>query len=290
MAGALLPARSTSAPSPAEENVLAQQADHCPGPGCRGVYLLSAFRIFHMNILVHISRVILYGRAGCLTTVPKTAVFPARAVMREGYTVLRGVMSAPEVVEARAMLDARIAGKLAVQLGELEGKSATGKEFAAAGRSIAIGGPTDSAMIGYPGMLASAPELAELLIKPFLLSPRLLDLAERVMGPFVQGDGFYVQGTPPTQLEPHVPSRLQLPRDLQTPRAEQRHVLIHAGRRYALLPHHLVWADTAVPWRRGRRAARRGAAGRSAAGFRRGRGYTCLAGDLPPAGARALVG
>ena len=42
--------------------------------------------------------------------------------------------------------------------------------------------------------------MAGLLIKPFLLSPRLLDLAERVMGPFVQGDGFYVVGTPPAQL------------------------------------------------------------------------------------------
>ena len=42
--------------------------------------------------------------------------------------------------------------------------------------------------------------MAELLIKPFLLSPRLLDLAERVMGPFVQGDGFYVVGSPPAQL------------------------------------------------------------------------------------------
>lgn len=55
-------------------------------------------------------------------------------------------------------------------------------------------------MIGFPGLLASAPEVAELLIKPFLLNPRLLDLAERVMGPFVQGDGFYVVGTPPAAL------------------------------------------------------------------------------------------
>ena len=57
-----------------------------------------------------------------------------------------------------------------------------------------------AASIGFPGLLAAAAEVAELLIKPFLLSPRLLDLAERVMGPFVQGDGFYVVGTPPAQL------------------------------------------------------------------------------------------
>ncbi|SVC74902.1 uncharacterized protein METZ01_LOCUS327756, partial [marine metagenome] len=34
--------------------------------------------------------------------------------------------------------------------------------------------------------------VAEPLSKPFLLNPRRLDLAERIMGPFVQGDGFYV--------------------------------------------------------------------------------------------------
>ena len=117
-----------------------------------------------------------------------------------GFTVLRGVLSAAEVAEARARLDVQMAAKLAAQLGELEGKPATGEKLAAAGGSISIGGPADSAAIGFPGLLAAAPEVAELLIKPFLLSPRLLDLAERVMGPFVQGDGFYVVGTPPAQL------------------------------------------------------------------------------------------
>jgi hypothetical protein len=97
-------------------------------------------------------------------------------------------------------MDVRMAAKLAAQLGELEEKPATGAELAAAGRTISIGGPADSASIGFPGLLAAAPEVAELLIKPFLLNPRLLDLAERVMGPFVQGDGFYVAGTPPAQL------------------------------------------------------------------------------------------
>ena len=116
-----------------------------------------------------------------------------------GYTVLRGVLSAAEVAAVRARLDVRMAEKLAAQLGELEGKPATGEELAAAGRTISIGGPADSAFIGFPGLLA-APEVAEPLIKPFLLNPRLLDLAERVMGPFVQGDGFYVVGTPPAQL------------------------------------------------------------------------------------------
>ena len=121
-----------------------------------------------------------------------------------GYTVLRGVLSAAEVVAVRERVDVRIAAKLAAQLtaqpGVLEGKQATGDERAAAGRGITIGGPADSANIGFPGLLAAAPEVAELLIKPFLLNPRLLDLAERVMGPFVQGDGFYVVGKPPTQL------------------------------------------------------------------------------------------
>ena len=36
--------------------------------------------------------------------------------------------------------------------------------------------------------------------KEHLLNPVLLDYAEHVMGPFVQGDGFYVVGTPPAQL------------------------------------------------------------------------------------------
>ena len=147
--GGLLPARSGSAASAAEETILAEQVEQ----------------------------------------------FQSR-----GFTVLRGVLSAAEVAAARARLDVRMAAKLAAQLGELEGKPATGEKLAAAGGSISIGGPADSASIGFPGLLAAAPEVAELLIKPFLLNPRLLDLAERVMGPFVQGDGFYVVGTPPAQL------------------------------------------------------------------------------------------
>lgn len=117
-----------------------------------------------------------------------------------GFTVLRGVLSAAEVAAVRERVDVRIAAKLAAQLDELDGKPATGQELAATDRTISIGGPANSATIGFPGLLAAAPEVAELLIKPFLLSPRLLDLAERVMGPFVQGDGFYVVGTPPAGL------------------------------------------------------------------------------------------
>ena len=124
----------------------------------------------------------------------------AEQFQSRGFTVLRGVLSAAEVKAARERLDVRMAAKLAAQLGELEGKTATGEELAAAGHTISIGGPADSASIGFPGLLAAAPEVAELLIKPFLLSPRLLDLAERVMGPVVQGDGVYVVGTPPAQL------------------------------------------------------------------------------------------
>ena len=117
-----------------------------------------------------------------------------------GFTVLREVLSAAEVAALRAQLDVRIAAKLAAPLGEVEGKPATGAELAATGRTISIGGPDNSAIIGFPGLLAAAPEVAEPLIKPFLLNPQLLDLAEGVMGPFVQGDGFYVVGTPPAQL------------------------------------------------------------------------------------------
>ena len=151
--GGLLPARSDSAPSAAEEAFLAEQVEQ-----------------YH----------------------------------NRGFTVLRGVLSAAEVAEVRARLDVQVAAKMTATLaatpGVLDGKPATGAERAAAGRGISIGGPVDSANIGFPGLLAAAPEVAEVLIKPFLLNPRLLDLAERVMGPFVQGDGFYVVGTPPTQL------------------------------------------------------------------------------------------
>lgn len=130
-----------------------------------------------------------------------------------GYTILRGVLSADEVAAARERLDPLIAQKLAAQIGEIEGKPASGAEIAATGRTISIGGPVDSALIGYPGLLAAAPEVARPLIKPFLLNPRLLDLAERVMGPYVQGDGFYVVGTPPAALTgapTGVPSRAEL--------------------------------------------------------------------------------
>ena len=151
--GGLLPARSDSAPSAAEEALLAEQVEQ-----------------YHNN----------------------------------GFTVLRGVLSAAEVTEARARLDVQVAAKMTTTLaaipGQLDGKPATGAERTAAGHGISIGGPVDSANIGFPGLLAAAAEVAEVLIKPFLLNPRLLDLAERIMGPFVQGDGFYVAGTPPAQL------------------------------------------------------------------------------------------
>lgn len=118
------------------------------------------------------------------------------AFQRHGYTILRGALSADEIAALRGRLDARMEAKMTTVLGELEGRPATGAELAAAGQTVAIGGAEDAAAIGWPGLLAAAPECAELLIKPFLLAPRLLDVAERVMGPFVQGDGFYVVGTP----------------------------------------------------------------------------------------------
>jgi len=117
-----------------------------------------------------------------------------------GFTVLRKVLSAAVVAEVRTRLDVRMAAKLTTQLNVGGGQPTIGADHASAGCNISIGGPTDSADIGFPGLLAAAPEVAELLIKPFLLNPRLLDLAERVMGPFVQGDGFYVVGSPPAQL------------------------------------------------------------------------------------------
>ena len=117
-----------------------------------------------------------------------------------GYTVLHGMLSEAEVVAVRERVDKRMDAKLQTRLKDhLDAKPATGEEVAATGRTVSIGGPADSAKIGFPGLLAAAPEVAELLIKPFLLNPWLLDLAERVMGPFVQGDGFYVVGTPPAK-------------------------------------------------------------------------------------------
>lgn len=116
-----------------------------------------------------------------------------------GYTILRGILDKASVAAVRERLDERMAAKLPAQIGELDGKPATGEELAATGRTISIGGPDDSHLIGYPGLLAAAPEVAEVLIEPFLLNPTLLDVAERVMGPYVQGDGFYVVGTPPAR-------------------------------------------------------------------------------------------
>ncbi len=125
-----------------------------------------------------------------------------------GFTVLREVLSAAEVDMLRTRLDERMDAKMKAHLGELDGEPATGADWARAGHTVSIGGSDDSALIGYPGLLAAAPEVAELLIKPFLLSPRLLDLAERVMGPYVQGDGFYVVGTPPTEFTGREPGIL----------------------------------------------------------------------------------
>ena len=117
-----------------------------------------------------------------------------------GFTVVRGVLGQREVAQVRMKLDVRMAMKLGRTLGELNGRPATGEEIAKAGHTVSIGGPSDSELIGFPGLLSAAPEVSELLIKPFLLDPLLLDLAEHVMGPFVQGDGFYVVGTPPPQV------------------------------------------------------------------------------------------
>ena len=129
-----------------------------------------------------------------------------------GFTVLRNVLSADEVEILRVRLDKRMETKMASQLNKLDGKPATGADWARTGHTVSIGGPEDSALIGYPGLLAAAPEVAEPLIKPFLLSPRLLDLAERVMGPYVQGDGFYVVGTPPTKFTGREPGSIPLAR------------------------------------------------------------------------------
>lgn len=122
----------------------------------------------------------------------------AEHLQSHGYTILRGVLSDEEVAETRARLDLRIAAKMVARgLGERDGVPQTGAAIAAGGSTISIGGPENSAIIGFPGLLGAAPEVAELLIKPFLLNPRLLDLAEAIMGPYVQGDGFYAVGTPP---------------------------------------------------------------------------------------------
>ena len=76
---------------------------------------------------------------------------------------------------------------MASQLNQLEGKPATGADWARAGHTVSIGGSDDSAFIGYPGLLVAAPEVAELLINPFLLSPCLLDLAWPVRAPTAVG-------------------------------------------------------------------------------------------------------
>ena len=146
--------------------------------------------------------VLLPVRSGITPSAVEEAVLAGHveAYKTRGFTVLRNVLSADEVEILRARLDKRMERKMASQLNELDGKPATGADWARAGHTVSIGGPEDSALIGYPGLLAAAPEVAGPLIKPFLLGPRLLDLAERVMGPYVQGDGFYVVGTPPTEF------------------------------------------------------------------------------------------
>jgi hypothetical protein len=92
-----------------------------------------------------------------------------------GFTVVRGVLEPSVVARLRARLDRAMAKKMTATNSEGEAL----KAIAAAGKTVSIGGPEDSATIGYPGLLAAAPEIAELLLKPFLLCPRLLDLAER---------------------------------------------------------------------------------------------------------------
>ncbi len=151
----------------------------------------------------------------------------------QGYTVLRGLINAAEVAVVRERLDVLIAEKLMVTLDELEGKPATGKQLAAAGRTISIGGPVDSALIGFPGLLSAAPEVAEPLIRPFLLNPQLLDLAERIMGPFVQGDGFYVVGRPPTSLTGRAPGSV----------SRQELIAEAAGWHRDAYNHHNLWRN-----------------------------------------------
>ena len=78
-----------------------------------------------------------------------------------GFTVLRNVLSADEVEILRVRLDKRMETKMASQLNKLDGKPATGADWARAGHTVSIGGAEDSALIGYPGLLAAAPEVAE---------------------------------------------------------------------------------------------------------------------------------
>ena len=87
-----------------------------------------------------------------------------------GFTVLRNVLSADEVEILRVRLDKRMETKMASQFNKLDGKPHTGANWARTGHTVSIGGPEDSALIGYPGLLA-APEVAEPLIKPFLSVP-----------------------------------------------------------------------------------------------------------------------
>ena len=78
-----------------------------------------------------------------------------REYKTRGFTVLRDVLSAAEVEMLRARLDKRMERKMQSQLNELDGKPATGADWARTGHTVSIGGPEDSAMIGYPGLLAA---------------------------------------------------------------------------------------------------------------------------------------
>ena len=83
-----------------------------------------------------------------------------------GFTVLRDVLSADEVEILRERLDKRMEIKMVSHLSELEGKPATGADWARTGHTVSIGGPEDSVLIGHPGLLAAAPEVAKPLICP----------------------------------------------------------------------------------------------------------------------------
>tara|TARA_B100001094_G_C17765144_1_gene592287 strand:- start:337 stop:543 length:207 start_codon:yes stop_codon:yes gene_type:complete len=67
--------------------------------------------------------------------------------------VIRGLLNISEIAEVRDCLDVLISEKIKVTLGHLEGNPISGEELAMLGRTVRIGGPADSALIGFPGLL-----------------------------------------------------------------------------------------------------------------------------------------
>ena len=73
-----------------------------------------------------------------------------------GFTVLRDVLSAAEVEILRARLDRRMETKMVFQLNELEGKPATGVDWARAGRWFLCGGQAANEVYGPRARLHTA--------------------------------------------------------------------------------------------------------------------------------------